>query len=355
MNFNTLISIHIIVSLTALPTFGAPETEQNPIQQLTFDGQNRQPLLDSGKGFYFISRGRKKHKDSQIYYYDFDTKKTKRLTHQRGHIIGGMVSKDGDYYYSSSTDEEKETPDLLKDYIKKFPDEVDSGFFAHVNFRKSEIYQINSENGKTHRLSQTPGFDGFPVYSKKTRKTLFSRLSENRIALVQKRHRRPASRMPIFESSGHDLGVQISPNEQLLVWYRFSPDFSSSQLMLAGADYKNLKMITENEGIQWTPQWHPSGKTIIYSAKKKTDRNFNLYEIELSTGCQRKLSSLEGDQFFPILDKNGEKLYFTSTITGSEQIHTMSYPYPFLCGADTKSQPQPTIQKPAAQPKESSS
>lgn len=306
------------------------EQKSSVVRQLTTEGHNRQPIIKGQEGFYFISRSREKHEDPQVYFFDFSKEQARQITHQRGHIIGGNISKHGEYFFSSSTDEEKETPEALKEFLDSHPENLIADGFYHIQFKKADIYKIDQDGENVERISRKAGFDGFPALLPSRDTAIFSRQFKNRIGLVKKsivqKSRTPASATALLPSTGHDLGVQVSPNEQLFVWYRFSPDFSSSQLMLAGRDMKNPQFLTTNNGIQWSPNWHPSGRSILFSKKDKSSQGFDLFEIEVSTGCQRKISSFAGDEFYPTLDPTGETIYFTATLSGKEQIHKMKYP-----------------------------
>ena len=101
--------------------------------------------------------------------------------------------------------------------------------------------------------------------------------------------------------------------------------------MIADHKLKESRLLTTDTGIQWTPSWHPNGKTVLFSAKKQADKNYNLYELTIASGCQRKITSIPGDEFYPVVSADGNKILFTATTTGREQIHQMNYPRPFAC------------------------
>ena len=314
--------------LVSLNLYAAPSMEQ-----LTTLGKNRQPLIVDGQGILYISRDRKDHKDPQIYFKSFLTGEEKRLTFQRGHIINGLwLNKDQKIVYASSTDEEKETPFALRKYIR-YPASIDTHFFFHLSLKPTESYTSQVDGTNVKRISKHSGFDAFPAYIESKDKLLFSRLEKGKINIFSrplkaaKRH----SGKKLIDTQGHDLGLQLSPTQNHLVWYRFSPDFKGSQLMMSKNDFKDLKMLTADDGISWSPTWHPSEETIFYSARRGQDKSFNLYEVSVKKGCQRKITSLPGDEFYPTVSTDGLSILFTATKSGSEQIHKMPYPTPFEC------------------------
>ena len=237
----------------------APTPEQpDPITQLTTNGYNRQPLFVADDEIVYVSRNRVEHKDPQIYKRNLITGKEKRITFQRGHIINGVwLSGNKKLVFASSTDEDKETPHLLKKYIKRYPASIDTEFFFHLNLKPTEIYSTKTDGTDINRLSYHPGFDAFPAYDDKKRVLYFSRLENGKINIYSQAFGSKVPAKMVMDTFGHDLGLQISPKKDKMTWYRFSPDFNSSQIMMANMGFKNQKLMTIDSGIQWTPQLAP--------------------------------------------------------------------------------------------------
>ena len=79
------------------------------------------------------------------------------------------------------------------------------------------------------------------------------------------------------------------------------------------------------------PAGTPRRRPLFLVLKKVTTKNYEIYEVSVADSCQRRLTSLNGDEFYPIVSKDGKKLIFTATASGAEQIHQMDYPSPFKC------------------------
>lgn len=305
-----------------------PKPDLQNSTSITHQGSNSQALFVDDHSILFVSWGRKHHKDPQIYFKDLTTGKEKRITYQRGNILNGVwLSKDHKIIYSSTTDEDKEFPLALKDQIPRFPSSVDSHFFFHINFAPSEIYQSPIDGDSIERLTHHEGFDGFPAFLEKQNKLYFSRYSDGKIQIFSKdlKNKKKKARS-VARTHGHDLGLKVAPGQKKWAWYRFSPDFKSSQIMTSGIDFKQPQFVTLDSGIHWSPTWHPNGKSLIFSAKRAPASHYDLYEVEVASGCERKLTSLAGDEYFPAVSPKGDKLVFTTTVSGSEQIHQTAYP-----------------------------
>lgn len=335
-----IISYFILVSffLFAQPAqsekahFGEVFQPKYPSKRITKKGKNRQPVFVSNTGFVYVSKDRKDHSDPQLYFRDLATGKEKRITHQVGTISGAFyVEGTGQILYSSTTDEEKESPYILKSYLSRFPSSVQNDSFFQLEFQPQEIYQSKLDGSEIERLTEFSGFDGFPVYLPKIDRLYFSRWKDNQLHLYAKSLKRKLEPWKVMKTQGHDLGLQLSHQKDQFAWFRFSPDFKSSQVLTSSLDFKNPTYVTLDSGVNWSPTWHPNGNSIIYSAKNAVAHNFNLYEVSKDGECKRQITSDQGDEFFPALSPDGNTLLYTSTKSGREEIYKMKYPGPLSC------------------------
>ncbi len=331
-----IISLFISSMFLLLSTLvWAESTQEKPkprSKAVTKRGQNSQPVFVSKTGFVYVSKNRKNHKDTQLYFKDLATGKEKQITHQVGQLSGVFYLKSlGQILYSSTTDEEKEAPYILKEYLNRFPASVKNDSFFQLDFSPQEIYQSKLDGSSIERLTESSGYDGFPVYLPEKDRLYFSRWHDNQMHLYAKSLKKKLAPWKVMKTQGHDLGLQISNQKDKFTWFRFSPDFKSSQVLVSDLEFNNPTFVTLDSGVNWSPTWHPNGKSIIYSAKYSGDRNFNLYEVSQGGECKRQITSDAGDQFFPTLSPNGKVLLYTSTQSGQEQIYRMRYPGPLHC------------------------
>ena len=328
---NPLLMIFLILSLLfpqiLLATFVPPEAIK-----ITTEGKNRQPIYVSNSGFVYISQGREHHKDPQLYFKDIEQKKEKQISHQRGHIANGFYF-DGTnkLFFTSSTDEEKETPFILKKYLDRFPSSVKNDSFFQVNFAPQEVYESKIDGTQIKRLTHFSGYDGFPAYLPTQNRLFFSRWSRGKLSLYAKSLTKDLAPWKVTKTSGHDLGLQLAPDKKRFAWFRFSPDFKSSQIITSDSSFKNTTYLTLENGVNWSPTWHPNGKSILYSAKNSGHNNFDLYEVSLDGECKRQITAYSGDEFFPAISPDGKNILFTSTMSGNEQIYKISYPGVMSC------------------------
>ncbi|MCB0378574.1 MAG: PD40 domain-containing protein [Bdellovibrionales bacterium] len=295
-------------------------------KQVTDEGANRQAIFVDNNSILYISSNRRYHSDPQIYFLDLKTGREKRVTYQRGQMINGLwLDKENKIIYASSTDEDVETPPLLQPYLERKPASLDGPLFGLIPFNSMEIYVSKINGDDVQRLTHNMGFDAFPAYSESDRKLYFSRLFQGHINIFTQSFNAAASAWRVVKTAGHDLGLQLSPDQNQFVWFRFSPDFKSSQILLADAQLKNETFLTLDSGIHWSPSWHPKAKRILFSAKRAPSSHYDIFEVDLEQGCERQLTDLQGDEFFPAVSPDGKTLMFTANFTGQEQIHQKPY------------------------------
>jgi Tol biopolymer transport system component len=334
--FCFLSRVLLIISLSPKTSLGALEMApfliSAPAEQITSRGQNRQALFVDNGQIVFVSRERKRNEDPQIYLKNLTNGQERQLTHQRGLVqISALLPKQNKIIYSSTTDEEKESPLALKKYLDRFPSSIDHAPFVFLDLSPQEIYISDLQGIEIERLTEWSGFDGFATYKSDGDQIYFSRLNKNKLGLYTQLNKVQSTAWPVLKSDAHDLGIQYSPQTQKFVWSRFSPDFNNSELMIADPRFKKVTSLTTLPGVYWGAQFHPNGKSVIYSAKLEPMNNFDLFEADIHGKCHRQISSFEGDEYFPAINPEGNKIIFTSTQAGGEQIFMMDYPTPLEC------------------------
>jgi len=334
--FNFFSRTFILVSLSlqtsrAAVEFG-PFLISAPAEQITTRGQNRQAHFISDQEILFVSRDRKRNQDPQLYKKDLNTGFESQITYQRGSIQAGTLINSKYILFSSSSDEDNESPLALKKYLDRFPSTVDQGGFVHLDFNPQEIYLSTLDGSQITRLTQWSGFDGFPAYKQQGNQIYFSRYDKKQMRIYTMQNQEDAKAWPVLKGDGHDLGVQVSPQSKGFVWSRFSSDFQTAQILATNKVFKQLKTLTPTFDLSWSPSFHPNGQSVLFSARNNDMANLDLFEVTLDGNCHRQLSSYEGDEYFPTVSPDGTKIMFTSTQSGSEQIFMLQYPGPLKCG-----------------------
>ncbi len=307
----------------ALNNPGAPTLNVSSLGiQLTQQGSNDSPFLSAnGKKVVFVGRNRPGHTQGQIYIYDLDTLKERRVTYQDGDCRDPIFLQDSkQIVYASTTDELKERPLLLrpKDSVSSYP--------------YTELYLSDESGSNINRLTFEDGFDGrpWPRWDRPQSLT-FSRVQNGHVASFQLNME---SRQSIPVLAKKDISIeslQLSPDKKqwawiqradtgaTLVWtgpYLLTPA-KQAALTLPAGDYKD---------VQWM-----AAHSLLLTAKS-LKKNYQFYTYDLETRCLQNLFESNTDLDSPRLNSEGHAVVFTSTQNGTSQIFykTLSQP-PVAC------------------------
>lgn len=198
----------------------------------------------------------------ELYLYDTQTKKQKRLTNQFGYDAEGAISPDGKYIvYSSNAHAysdknlSAEQQELLKNQPQQFLD----------------IYLYDLKTKKSQRLTSTFGYDGGPFFSHQ--------------------------------------GDRI-------VWRRFGADGHSAEVYTMKLDGTDQIQVTRLGKMSWAPFFHPSGDYIVFSSNVFGFDNFELFIVDsLGKKDPVRVTDRNGFDGLPVFHPNGNEIYWTSDQT----------------------------------------
>jgi len=93
------------------------------------------------------------------------------------------------------------------------------------------------------------------------------------------------------------------------------------QLYVINTDGTGERQLTDTEGVNWGPYWHPDGRHVIYSAADHSDPtvrpNYDLWLLDIETGVKTRITYAPGADVLPVFSPDGKKLMWTSTRDGT--------------------------------------
>jgi Tol biopolymer transport system component len=288
--------------------------------QLTRVGENLSPALSAdGKKVVFVSRKRPSHSQGQIYIYDLENLKERRVTYQDGDCRDPILLSDGRVVYASTTDELKERPLLLQ----KKPDPSP--------YPPTDLYVSEVSGSDIIRLTQHGGFDGFPWQRPdRSESILYSQwsgqnLDVHQLNLISK------NSIPLLNKKDVSIeSMRLSPDSKQWAWIERTADGKTQILLspssLAPSKQKTLSLPKgDYKSLIWA-----SNQKLIFAARalKKYDQ---LYSLDLSNNCLQSLFDANSDLGSPQLNAEKNALVFTSSSGGSSQIFYKSLPAPSEC------------------------
>lgn len=301
-------------------------------QAVTSIGDNSMARFsEDGTGVIFVSGGRPSHRNKQVYEISLAQMKERRLTFNDGEDLNPLFINAGrQILYSSSTDEIKEEPAALERILKSYyPEGLKSNRPSTAPLDPSEIYVQTLDGQVRERLTKVPGYDGEPAPHPDGKRIVFTSSRDGNPNLYLLGNN---STQRLTRGAFADRGAQFSPDGKSLVWSRHTPAFASAQIILSDENgrFRNAIPLTPQGAIDLHPTWHPNGNEIVFSSNRG-GRFYNLYSIDRSGKCFKRLTQAVSDQLNPSFSPDGQRLLFTSVQGGRHQIYIMDYQPPNAC------------------------
>lgn len=295
------------------------------LTQLTSEGVNSQATFaNSENEIFFISSQKTEHEYAQLYHYNFSTRSLNRVTYSDSTVARPLVGSElgKTIYYVSSSDEEKENPNLLKLTGEKVESvaTLEQRWMMLESLPPFEIYHRDLLKDKIERLKRQFGTDLLEDADFKEKKLLVSSYRQNSSEVVLTDLTGKTVRSLMTFSNRHLAFPRFSPDKKQIAWVRPSTD-GSQDIVLGDKNMKNAKKISTKSAKYRDLAWSSDGQKIAFSSNFSDPSNFDIYILELSSNCVTRLTFDAGLDIQPQFSSDGAKLLITSNRNGSFQIY----------------------------------
>jgi TolB protein len=322
------------MKLIPLVFFGALLLSAEPkhlgnIRQLTQGGQNAEAYWSpDGKRLIFQST-RKGYECDQIFIMNADGSDQKLVSTGKGRTTCGYFLADGKHIVYASTHEASEacppSPDRSKGYVWPV-------------FPSYEIYLAGDDGRIQKKLTDAPGYDAEATVNWKTGKIVYTSLASGDLDLWSMKSD-GSQKKQITKSTGYDGGAVFSRDGRKLVWRANHPKTPETmarykdlladnlttpmkmEILIADADGKNTRQITDFGCASFAPTFTPDGKKILFASNKNEcdGRKFELFLINVDGTGLEQITSFGGFTSFPEFSPDGKKLVFCSDREAKER------------------------------------
>ena len=309
--------------------FSADPAHFGNIRQLTQGGQNAEAYWSpDGKRLIFQST-RKGYECDQIFIMNADGSNQKLVSTGKGRTTCGYFLADGKHIVYASTHAAGEacppSPDRSKGYVW--------GVFPGY-----DIYLATDDGRIQKKLTDAPGYDAEATVNWKTGKIVYTSLASGDLDLWTMQPD-DSHKKQITRSTGYDGGAVFSRDGSKLVWRANHPKTPETmtrykellaenltapmkmELMIADADGKNPRQITNYGCASFAPSFTPDGKKIIFSSNKNEcdSRHFELFLINVDGTGLEQVTNFGGFTSFAEFSPDGKKLVFCSDRDAKER------------------------------------
>lgn len=202
-----------------------------------------------------------------------------------------------------------------------------------------DIFLANRDGEILKRLTEAPGYDAEGAFSKDGQRIAFCSTRDGDPDLYVMDADGTNVRQ-LTNAKGYDGGPFISPDGQ---WVCFRSDREKEhylQIYVIGIDGQHEVQITDTNGVNWAPYWHPTKPYLIWTGadhSKPGRPNYDLwlmrYEIQdgrFIPGKVQRITDHPAADVLPVFSPDGKKLMWTSTRTqgGTSQLWIADFQLP---------------------------
>jgi TolB protein len=189
-----------------------------------------------------------------------------------------------------------------------------------------DIFAADLDGTHLRPLTDAHGYDAEGAYSK----------DGKHIAFCSDRDRDPdiyvmnadgSEVRQITNEPGYDGGPFISPDGRWIVFRSDRKKEGYLQIHAIGIDGKNDVALTDNEGVNWAPYWHPTKPWIIWTGADHSNPqarpNYDLWLMQYEereghlakVGAPIRITDHASADVLPVFSPDGTKLMWTSNRT----------------------------------------
>jgi TolB protein len=292
------------------------------VRQLTDGGSNAEAYWSpDGKRLIFQST-RPPYDCDQIFIMNADGSNPHLVSTGKGRTTCAYFLADNRHIVYASTHEADEKcptpPDRSKGYVW--------GVFAGY-----EIYLATDDGKIEKKLTTTPGYDAEATINWKTGRMVYTSLASGDLDLWTMKTD-GSKKKRVTSKEGYDGGAVFSRDGKKLVWRANYPKTPQDmdryrsllkdnltapmkmELVVADANGKNAKVITDFGCASFAPTFTPDGKRILFASNKHNcdGRNFDLFIVNLDGTGLTQVTNFDGFTSFPEFSPDGKTLVYCS-------------------------------------------
>jgi len=319
----------ILLAIAGALAAAAQTSHLSDLKQLTHGGQNAEAYWSpDGKRLIFQST-RPPYECDQMFVMNADGSDQHLVSTGKGRTTCGYFLADNQHIVYGSThlagDACPAPPDRSKGYLwGVFP-----GYDIFLATDKGEIQK---------RLTDTPGYDAEATINWKTGTIVYTSLASKDLDLWTMKSD-GSNKKQITKTEGYDGGAVLSRDGKKLVWRANYPKDAAAlakykellaenltapmkmEIMVADADGKNARQVTNFGCASFAPTFTPDGKKILFSSNKQEcdSRKFELFMMNLDGTGLEQVTNFGGFTSFPEFSPDGKTLVFCTDKDAKER------------------------------------
>ncbi|MEM1041405.1 MAG: hypothetical protein AAGI91_02145 [Bacteroidota bacterium] len=217
------------------------------------------------------------------------------------------------------------------------PPEAAPGVYTWAIYSDYDIYVADADGQNRELLIDSPGYDAEPTVSPDGRFVVFTSTRSGDLDLWRYEIE-TGETLQLTKTLGYDGGAFFSPDSERIVWRASRPEGATAEqyrsllddgrvqpsaldLYVADADGQNAVRVTNLDGANWAPFFHPSGERILFASNHHTEsgRLFDLFLVDLDGSGLTQVTHSGTFDAFPMFSFSGDRLVFASNRRADRQ------------------------------------
>ncbi|HMA36982.1 MAG TPA: AAA-like domain-containing protein [Chloroflexia bacterium] len=157
-----------------------------------------------------------------------------------------------------------------------------------------DLYLITLADHAIRRLTDSPGFDGFPAWTPDGRIVFTSARVDNKTHLFTMNADGSGQQQLTF-AAGEQENAAVAPDGRQVAYV--STQDGAEHIYTSALDGTGVRQITSGPGVDRYPTWSPDGQWIAFHSNR--DGNFEIYRVPATGGPVQRLTSEPADDDEP--------------------------------------------------------
>lgn len=286
-----------------------------------------------GKRMIFQSEREEANPFYQIYLLEFETGDIRRLSDGSGKTTCAWLHPDGAGYLYASTHGDPESParqaaeikERAEGKQKRYSWDYDENYEIYgAKLAGGDPVNLTRTRGYDAEGSYSP--DGNWIAFASNRHAYTDTLTGEEQAKFDRQKswlmdlylmRADGSEVKrLTDVRGYDGGPFFSPDGKRLCWRRFNEEETTAEIWTMNVDGSGQKPVTRLGAMSWAPYFHPSDRYLVFTTNKHGFDNFELYLVDAAGEREPvRVTETEGFDGLPVFHPDGKQISWTTNRT----------------------------------------
>lgn len=264
----------------------------------------------------------------QIYSQSLDGGESRRISPGRGRTTCSYFSPDGKHVLFASSHLDPNVDDTEAEARRQAEEDRKAGVRRRYQWDfdpHMDIFESDLEGKNLRRLTEAAGYDAEGAYSRDGKLIAFCSMRDGDPDIYVM-HADGTGVRQLTNAPGYDGGPFLSPDGRWVVFRSDRKKTDYLQIHVIGIDGQNDTALTDTEGVNWGPYWHPTEPYLIWSGADHSQPgarpNYDLWLARFDVsggrftlGKPHRVTDSSSADVLPVFSPDGKKLMWTSTRT----------------------------------------